>query len=265
MKWDACNVLALSLAAALLLPSASAASSADKKRFIEPVTGMEFLLVPAGCFEMGDTFGDGNRDEQPVHEVCVDSFYIGTYEVTQGQYQQLMETNPSRFSTDTQYPVEQVSWNDARQFIAELNQKSGRNYRLPTEAEWEYAARSGGKKEKFAGGNELDSVAWYWSYRDDIYSTKQVGSKMANGLGIFDMSGNVWEWCSDWYNSTYYNTSEQTNPPGPSSGSTRVARGGAWSNHPWHMRASFRAHYPPERRVINLGFRLVHAAQQPSP
>lgn len=229
------------------------------KTFIDPMTGMELIFVQGGCYQMGDTFGDGSDDEKPVHEVCVDAYYIGKYEVTQSQYQELMKDNPSRFKSDKRFPVEQISWNGVQEFIIKLNIKTGRNYRLPTEAEWEYAARSGGKNEKFAGSNEPDIVAWY--YNNDAYSTKEVGFKKANGLGIYDMSGNVWEWCNDWYEKEYYKTSNRTNPLGPSLSSTRVARGGGWSNHPWHMRASIRANYPPDRRIINLGFRLAHSVR----
>lgn len=254
-------LIALWLTPLLFLFPLPHVSSAPEKQFIEPLLEMEFLHIPAGCYQMGDTFGDGNNDEKPVHEVCVDSFYLGKYEVTQGQYQLLMGNNPSRFNGGTRLPVEQVSWDDTQEFIARLNDRTGKNYRLPTEAEWEYGARSGGKKEKFAGGNEPDDVAWYWSYEGDVYSTKKVGLKRVNGLGIHDMSGNVWEWCSDWYAGDYYKTSARTNPHGPASGSTRVARGGGWGNHPWHIRATFRAHYPPDRTSINLGFRLVHSAQ----
>lgn len=261
MKWDTSALLALLLTTAFFLLPNPAPSSSFKKQFVEPLLDMEFQLVPAGCFQMGDTFGDGNDDERPVHEVCVDAFYMGKYEVTQDQYRLLMGESPSRFSGNGRLPVEQVSWNDTREFIDKLNERTGRNYRLPNEAEWEYGARSGGKEEKFAGGDQPHEVAWYWSYEGDVYSTKEVGLKKANGLGIYDMSGNVWEWCSDWYESDYYTASSHTNPPGPSSGSTRVARGGGWGNHPWHVRASFRAHYPPERRTINLGFRLVHSVE----
>ena len=259
MKGDARSIMALALIALFSHLSDALGSSSADSQFTEPAVNMEFLSVPAGCFQMGDRMGNGNDDERPVHKVCVDRFYIGTYEVTQGQYEAIMAANPSRFIGGAQFPVDQVSWNDAQEFITRLNEKTGRNYRLPTEAEWEYAARSGGKNEQFAGSNEPDGVAWYWHYHDDLYSSKEVGSKMANGLGIHDMSGNVWEWCSDWYARDYYQTSSTENPAGPSSGSTRVARGGGWNNHPWHMRVTFRAHSPPDRRIINVGFRLAHA------
>jgi formylglycine-generating enzyme required for sulfatase activity len=163
----------------------------------DPTTGMEFVAVPGGCFQMGDTFGDRESDEKPVHQVCVSDFSIGKYEVTQGQWKAVMDSNPSRFSScGDNCPVESVSWDDAQQFIRRLNKQSSTSYRLPTEAEWEYAARSGGKREKYSGGNDVDAVAWYYG---NSAKTHSVGQKQPNGLGIFDMSGNVWEWCSDWF------------------------------------------------------------------
>ena len=132
------------------------------KSYTDPTTGMEFVFVKGGCYQMGDTFGDGYSDEKPVHEVCVDDFYIGKYEVTQAQWEKVMGNNPSYFKNCDNCPVEQVSWNDIQEFINRLNSKAGGNkYRLPTEAEWEYAARSGEKREKYSGGDDCDSVGWY--------------------------------------------------------------------------------------------------------
>lgn len=172
--------------------------------FKDPATGMEMIFVKGGCYQMGDTFGDGAPEEKPVHDVCVSDFYMGKHEVTQGQWKRIMGNNPSSFSgCGDNCPVEHVSWNDAQNFIRRLNSQSGKGYRLPTEAEWEYAARSGGKSEKFAGGADVNTVAWY----DGNSSSKAhpAGQKLPNGLGLHDMSGNVWEWCNDWYDGTYYN------------------------------------------------------------
>jgi formylglycine-generating enzyme required for sulfatase activity len=222
----------------------------------DPATGMELVFVKGGCYQMGDTFGDGEYDEKPVHEVCVDDFYIGKYEVTQGQWKQIMGNNPSYFKNcGDDCPVEQVSWNDAQKFINRLNQKSGGKYRLPTEAEWEYAARSGGKNEKYSGGNDVDSVAWHNSNSNS--KTHSVGQKQPNGLGIYDMSGNVWEWVSDWYDGGYYKNSPRNNPTGPNSGSNRVFRGGRWNSHAGNVRAANRLFYIPAYRVDILGFRLL--------
>lgn len=233
--------------------------------YTDPTTGMEMVRVKGGCFQMGDTFGDGESDEKPVHEVCVDDFYIGKYEVTQGQWKAIMWNNPSDFKDcGDNCPVERVSWNDIQDFINKLNQKMKDNpqapfikgeFRLPTEAEWEYTARSGGKNEKYSGGNDIDSVAWYTSNSGS--KTHPVGQKAPNGLGIYDMSGNVWEWVNDRYSSSYYSESPRNNPKGPNSSSDRVIRGGSWFNLARCVRASYRFIDSPDYRGYDLGFRLA--------
>ncbi len=231
------------------------------KTFSDPKTGMEFVLLPSGCFLMGDTFGDGDLDEKPVHEVCIDAFYMGKYEVTQGQYQTVTGNNLSKFQKGDNYPVEKASWNDVQSFIRSLNGKSGRKYRLPTEAEWEYAARSGGRSEKYAGGNDIDAVAWY--SRNSGASTNPVGQKQPTGPGLYDMSGNVREWCGDWYDSGYYGNSPRNNPEGSSSGSDRVVRGGSWGGGAVDARATSRFAAAPGFVNVDLGFRLVLPVQHP--
>ncbi|MDP3259083.1 MAG: formylglycine-generating enzyme family protein [Thermodesulfovibrionales bacterium] len=232
------------------VPSFSAEKPTDS------ATGMEFVSVKGGCYQMGDTFGDGGSDEKLVHEVYVDDFYIGKYEVTQGQWKAIMGNNPSYFNNcGDNCPVERVSWNDVQDFINKLNSKSGKNYRLPTEAEWEYAARSGGKNEKYAGTSnesELGEYAWYSSNSGG--KTHPVGQKKPNGLGIYDMSGNVFELVNDWYDSDYYKNSPKDNPKGPSSGQSRVLRGGSWGN-------STRYQVPPPRFYVPNGFRLAFPAR----
>ncbi|HOK06313.1 MAG TPA: formylglycine-generating enzyme family protein [Syntrophales bacterium] len=227
--------------------------------FTDVTTGMSFVFVKGGCYQMGDTFGGGDRDEKPVHEVCVDDFYIGKYEVTQGQWQRIMGSNPSHFSScGDNCPVENVSWRDVQEFIRKLNNQSGKRYRLPTEAEWEYAARSGGKREKWSGtsdGSSLGDYAWYDANSGG--QTHPVGQKRPNGLGLHDMSGNVWEWCQDWYGRNYYSSSGRDNPGGPSSGSNRVYRGGSWFNNAAAARAAYRYGYAPGIRDGHLGFRLA--------
>ena len=225
------------------------------QKLVEPTTGMEFVWVEGGCFQMGDTFGEGDDDEKPVHEACVDSFGMSSHEVTQGQWQKIMENNPSKFTKGNNYPVEQVSWVDTQDFIRKLNSHTGKSFRLPTEAEWEYAACSGGKKEKYAGGSDIDRLAWYDGNSGD--STHPVGTKEPNGLGLYDMSGNVWEWCSDWYGKNYYQQSLRNNPQGPSSGSFRVIRDGCWNGSPWLARCTNRDGFRPGYRLDNLGFRVV--------
>ena len=225
----------------------------------DPTTGMTLQRVTGGAFSMGDTFGDGSGDELPVHQVTVGDFYIGRYEVTQGQWQTVMGSNPSGFTAcGAGCPVEQVSWDDIQTFITTLNQRSGKTYRLPTEAEWEYAARSGGKSEKYSGGSDVTAVAWYSANSGG--TTHPVGQKQANGLGLYDMSGNVWEWVSDWYG-RYGGTAAQVNPQGPTTGSYRVSRGGSWLNPSAHVRASRRDSYGPGARSSSLGFRLVAPVQ----
>ncbi len=205
---------------------------------------------------MGDTFGDGRSDEKPVHKVCVDDFYIGKYEVTQGQWKAIMGNNPSSFSNcGDNCPVENISWNDAQEFINKLNKKTGKNYRLPTEAEWEYAARSGGRSEKYSGGNDIDSVAWY--KKNSGSKTHPVGQKSANGLGLYDMSGNVWEWVNDWYSSSYYSKSPKNNPKGPDIGSARVLRGGSWYDDAGEARTAGHCEFNPGSPNEDFGLRVV--------
>ena len=233
---------------------------------------------------MGDTFGDGKRHphpvffeypksvEEPVHEACVDDFFIGKYEVTMRQWRAIMGNTRFEFTSDPihealrmgkpeftscdECPIGQVSWHDTQQFINKLNKKTGKNYRLPTEAEWEYAARSGGKNEKYAGTNnksELGDYAWY--SKNSGRMTNPVGMKKPNGLGIYDMSGNVWEWVSDWFNN--YPTRPVVDPQGLARGSDRVYRGGGWSSYSRGLRPARRSGDSPAGRIGFLGFRAV--------
>ncbi|MBI5047341.1 MAG: SUMF1/EgtB/PvdO family nonheme iron enzyme [Deltaproteobacteria bacterium] len=212
------------------------------KTYKDSSTGMELVYVKGGCYQMGDSFGDGRSNEKPIHEVCVDDFYIGQYEVTQKEWREVMGSNPSKFKGCDNCPVERVNWNDIKEFINKLNQKTGKKYRLPTEAEWEYAARSVGKNEKWAGTSnesELGDYAWY--DKNSGSKTHPVGQKKPNGLGIYDMSGNVWEWVEDGYDENYYRNSPRTNPVGPSSSHYKVRRGGSWLDVPKLLRASYRS------------------------
>jgi formylglycine-generating enzyme required for sulfatase activity len=218
--------------------------------------GMQFVLVQPGTFQMGSD--DGESDEKPVHAATISKpYYIGKYEVTQAQWQAIMGSNPSHFKGDTR-PVEQVSWNDAQDFIHKLNEKESTNsYRLPTEAEWEFAARGGIQSRgfKFAGSFNVGDVAVYGA--NSGYETKPVGSKSANELGIFDLSGNVWEWCQDWYGN--YESGQFANPTGPASSQRRVLRGGSWLNTDHFCRSAYRIGGIPDLRdyYYGLGFRLV--------
>ena len=215
---------------------------------------IEMVFVQGGTFQMGSN--DGESDEKPVHSVTLSDFYIGKTQVTQKQWRDVMSNDPSDNKNCDNCPVEQVSWNDAQEFIQKLNQLTGKAYRLPTEAEWEYAARGGNKSMGYiySGSNIVDDVAWYG--KDS--KTHPVAQKHPNELGLFDMSGNVWEFCSDWMDSKYYSRSPSTNPQGPSSGRTRVARGGGWFWAAELCRTTYRDPYNrwPDARDNMVGFRL---------
>jgi formylglycine-generating enzyme required for sulfatase activity len=230
----------------------------EKGPGIKKIAGIDMVFVEGGCFDMGCTSEqtDCNYYAKSVHRVCVDDFYISKMEVTQKQWLEIMGNNPSRFDGCDNCPVEQVSWNDVREFIKKLNQKTNGNFRLPTEAEWEYAARGGNKSRgyKYAGSNNIDEVAWYWENSGN--KTHPVGTKQANELGLYDMSGNVGEWCSDWYDGYYYSDSLQRNPQGPLSGSARVIRGGSWYNDARICQVAYRFNNSPDGSNGDLGFRL---------
>ena len=219
----------------------------------------EMIAVEGGTFTMGATSEQGSDaydDEKPAHQVTLSSYYIGKTEVTQELWQAVMGSNPSKFS-GTNLPVEKVSWEDCQSFVIKLNELTGKNFRLPTEAEWEYAARGGNKSNgfKFSGGNNIAEVAWYSGNGNKI--SHPVATKAPHELGIYDMSGNVWEWCSDWYSSSYYTSSSQTNPTGPNSGSYRVYRGGSWSGNDRYCRVSHRDSNYPSYRFNYVGLRLA--------
>ncbi|MCX6279544.1 MAG: bifunctional serine/threonine-protein kinase/formylglycine-generating enzyme family protein [Bacteroidetes bacterium] len=215
----------------------------------------EMVFVNGGSFYRGSN--DGEADEKPVHLVMLGDFYIGKYEVTQKQWREVMGNNPSNFSGCDDCPVENVSWDDVQEFIQKLNQKTGKSYRLPTEAEWEYAARGGNKSSGYiySGSNIVDDVAWY--NEDSSSKTHPVGQKQPNDLCLYDMSGNVWEWCSDWYGSDYYQSSPTSNPQGPSSGSYRVYRGGSWFSQAACCIPGYRFRLTPGYHLNSLGFRLA--------
>ncbi|MDY5921465.1 MAG: SUMF1/EgtB/PvdO family nonheme iron enzyme [Candidatus Onthomorpha sp.] len=257
--------------------------------------------------EQGDDVLD---TEKPVHNVTLSDHYIGETEVTQELWEAVMGSNPSEFKGDNQcpyseriydmtdysiennqfpmksvswkvpsyfkennqFPVESVSWNDCQEFIKKLNRLTGKNFRLPTEAEWEYAARGGkySRGYKYSGSSNSDEVAWYYGNSGDKYlsgewnddsiienncKTHPVATKEANELGLYDMSGNVWEWCNDWYGD--YQRNSQTNPTGPSKGECRVLRGGSWCSDDWEVRVSDRYYTAPDSSYSNVGLRLA--------
>ncbi|GAB6084356.1 formylglycine-generating enzyme family protein [Desulfuromonas carbonis] len=292
------------------LPAPSGGTNSGSS-WTDPTTGMEFVFVKGGCFQMGSPASETGRDgdEGPVHEVCVDDFYLGKTEVTVAQFRRFVEATGYRTEAesgdgsyvykgakwekqagvnwrrnalgdgpaDDRHPVVHVSWNDAVACAKWLAGKSGRSLRLPTEAEWEYAARAGTRSARFWGedsgqacryANVADRTAkrkwsgWTVHDCDDGYeTTAAVGSFLPNGLGLFDMLGNVWEWCSDWYGNDYYGSSLRNNPQGPTGGSYRVLRGGSWRFGPEYVRSAFRGGGAPDYRYVHLGFRLAFPAR----
>ena len=212
--------------------------------------------VEGGTFTMGATaeMSEPFDDEKPTHQVTLSSYSIGETEVTQALWQAVMGNNPSYFKGDD-LPVERVSWDDCQTFINKLNNLTGQRFRLPTEAEWEFAARGGNRSHhtQYSGSSRLDDVAWYGG--NSGRKTHPVKTKRANELGIYDMAGNVWEWCQDWYGS--YSSSSQSNPTGPGSGSCRVSHGGSWFHAAGFCRTSLRSGGTPDNRGSHLGLRLA--------
>lgn len=214
------------------------------------------IKVTADSFEMGEK-NDGDADSKPVHKVWVNGFMISKYDVTQALWKAVMGNNPSGSTKCDSCPVEKVSWNDAQEFIKKLNTLTGKHYRLPFEAEWEYAARGGNQSKgyNFSGSDEIDSVGWNDNNSEN--GSHPVAQKHANELGLYDMTGNVLQWCNDWYNSDYYLTSPGQNPKGPGTGKTKVLRGCAWNIYTSHCGVAVRADLVPDSRTYNVGFRLV--------
>ncbi len=232
-------------------------SSANSRTFT--VNGVSFVMkrVEGGTFQMGATSEQGSDTydrEKPIRRVTLSGYYIGETEVTQALWQAVMGNNPSNFKGNS-LPVESVSWSDCQEFIRKLNAQTGQRFRLPSEAEWEFAARGGKNSRgyKYSGSNTVKSVAWYAGNSNS--STHPVKTKQANELGLYDMSGNVWEWCQDWYGK--YSSNAQTNPTGPTTGSNRVMRGGNWDSDAGNCRVSYRDLSTPSYRYSRLGLRLA--------
>ena len=248
-------------------------SAPSNDRGVETFTirGVSFnmIKVQGGTFTMGATAEQGSHgfeNDKPTHQVTLSDYYIGETEVTQELWQAVMGTtiqeqakkvyDTSSYGVGNSYPMYYISWDDCQTFITKLNQLTDKNFRLPTEAEWEYAARGGQKSRgyKYAGSNTLSDVAWYWEDNSSS-KTHPVKQKQANELGLYDMSGNVWEWCQDWYGN--YGSAAQTNPIGPWSGSYRVFRGGSWCSSASYCRVADRNNDSPDHRFNALGFRVV--------
>ena len=223
----------------------------------------EMVYVEGGTFDMGATTeqgSDAESDEKPVHSITLSDYYIGKCEVTQELWLAVMGSWPgtapsNSYGVGANYPAYYISWNACQEFVSRLNSLTGMTFRLPTEAEWEYAARGGNQSlhYKYSGSDNIDDVAWY--YNNSGSTTHEVGTKSPNELGIYDMSGNVYEWCSDWYGG--YSAGAQTNPQGPSSGSYRVLRGGSWNNFARDCRVSYRSSNGPNYGINIFGLRLV--------
>ncbi len=243
----------IGLIAGLLAALTAWAESGQRAGESREFDGMEFVWVPSGEFPMGSTSAEARSNEQPVTQVRISrGYWLGKYEVTQGEWQSVMGSNPSRFSGCGNCPVEKVSWNDAQEFIERLNQgPGGTRYRLPTEAEWEYAARAGTSGDRYSG--DLDAIARYGEGLEG--STHPVGRKDPNAWGLHDMLGNVYEWVQDWYGG--YPGGTVTDPRGPDSGSSRVFRGGSWFSPARNCRASYRYDFSPGARNFILGVRLL--------
>lgn len=256
------NSIRLSLLASILV--IQPIQAAEHKNFM----GISFIKIEPGCFQMGldktiKEIKASSKAEMPSHKVCIEKpFYLGETEVTQKQWQELMDKNPSKFKSQYR-PVERVSWDDTQEFIKRLNAKEGgNNYRLPSEAEWEYAARAGSTSlYSFGDSNSsLDEYAWFGDkgYGGD---THEVAQKKANQWGLYDMHGNVWEWVQDWYDPNYYSNSPDKDPTGPSTGQYRVYRGGSWVGNAINLRSSVRFSGLPVSRSNDIGFRLLRQAQ----
>jgi formylglycine-generating enzyme required for sulfatase activity len=213
----------------------------------------EMIFVEGGTFQMGNNLGDS--DEKPIHSVTLKNYYIGKYEITRAQWVAIMGYKPNFGRVCDNCPVDAVSWNDIHKYVLKLNSITGKGYRLPTEAEWEYAAR-GGRQDKgnsYMSSSGLSSLAWFNENSSGI--THEVGSRLANELGIYDMLGNVSEWCSDWYGN--YKNIEVSNPKGPVKGTYRVLRGGSWSDSERNCRETDRYWMNSDDRYVFCGFRLV--------
>jgi formylglycine-generating enzyme required for sulfatase activity len=256
------------LAAVAFFMLAGSRSNAQVTSYAERIgkeTDIDMILVRGGTFEMGC---NDREEERPKHNVSLNSYYIGKYEITQQQWDAVMVFNLSHHSNCPKCPVDAVSWADAQQFLRKLGAMTGKRYRLPTEAEWEYAAKGGQKSEhyKYSGSNNINLVGWVYSGPESYdRKTYPVGLKQPNELGIYDMTGNVMEMCNDWYDSAYYKQKVTNNPKGPASGRYKVYRGGSYINYPQYATITYRDNEgEPDTTThwVTLGFRIVRDCAQ---
>lgn len=241
-----------------------AAGKKKEKRVVkkEDLPPINMIRVTGGCFDMGDWTGNGDEDELPVHEVCIDDYFIGETEVTQELFETVMGGLPSSRSNptmkkDPQAPVNYVTFSMVQDFIKELNKITGGYYRLPTEAEWEYAAREGGKQMLWAGTNNEGELGGYAVFSDNSETINQVKSKKPNGLGIYGMTGNVLEWTEDFFDFDYYKESPKVNPYGAEQSVFKAVRGGSFADPPYKLRTTYRYALENNKRLVYLGFRLA--------
>lgn len=245
-------VLGVGAVAVLVVLLIKKKNSQDNSNPSDPnIPNIEMVYLSGGTFQMGSNSGEF-ESERPVHSVTLSSFKIGKYEVTQKQWRQVMGTNPSHFTQGDDYPVENVSWNDVQAFIQKLCQMTGKPYRLPTEAEWEYACRGGTTGERYG---DINAIAWYSGNSGNM--THPIGQKQSNSYGLYDMLGNVEEWCQDWHDFFYYYYSPSYDPKGPDTGVQRILRGGCYYYDEQGIRAAYRGAMNPTVKRSNYGFRLA--------
>ena len=229
---------------------------AQESRQSNTIKEPQMILVKGGTYMMGSN--NANPNEKPAHKVVVNDFYIGIYEVTQAQWRAVMHNNPGVFVNEDG-PEENISWDEVQEYINKLNKLTRKKYRLPTEAEWEYAAKGGSKSigYLYSGSDDIKRIAWIKDNSSEM--PHPVGQKQANELGIYDMSGNVWEWCSDWYDDVFYRRlySRRPNPIGPKTGTFKIVRGGSWYSNEYCSRPTYRDGFIPGGKSTNIGFRLA--------
>ncbi len=264
-SWTLAALACGALACAARNPPPAAPASSATPRAGEPVAGIDLVLVKGGCYRMGatDDHCDAGPEERPAHEVCVGDFWLGRTEVTQAEWRAVMGTDTSAVTTcaGDRCPIDNVTFAEVQEFLSRLDARAGGRFRLPTEAEWEYAARSGGKDQTFAGGKDVGAVAWFADNSGKV--NHPVGLKAPNGLGLFDMSGNVWEMTADLWSPTYYAASPRENPPGPSAGEDHVVRGGCRTGGVANQRTTRRTFVNDRTKGAgkggNVGFRLARS------
>ena len=246
------------LLSVVLLLSFQATFAQKHKAPKEETLVIEMVNVKGGKFDLGDD--SAAMDRRPAHTVTLSDFAIGKYEITQKEWTAVMGSNPSPYNYCDNCPVTNVSWSDIQKFLEKVNSMTGKHYRLPTEAEWEYAARGGRREDKenmkkYSGREVLQYIAWFERNSND--HEHPVGKKRANQLDIHDMTGNVEEWCSDWYGKSYFSTRDVTNPTGPDGGNSKVVRGGSFKSLKDEISVTRRAAYTPDTRATTLGFRIA--------